>query len=82
MILAFLILFLLHNFLTHPLLARGKKVWVYVAVTLVLLGAFVAFVLLGHTGPGPEMPPPGPRSAACRIARWWTNAGILPKTCT
>lgn len=58
MILAFLALLLLHNFLAVPFLVRKKKPWAYAAVTLALLGGFVAYVLLTHGGPGPEMPPP------------------------
>lgn len=70
MIIAFLVLLLLHNFLAVPFLVRKRKPWLYAAVTLVLLGGFVAFVLLSHGGHGPEMrpsmppegvfPPPGP----------------------
>ena len=58
MILAFLALLLLHNFLAVPFLVRKKKLWAYAAVTLALLGGFVAYVLLTHGGPGPGMPPP------------------------
>ena len=58
MILAFLALLLLHNFLAVPFLVRKKKPWAYAAVTLALLGGFVAYVLLTHGGPGPGMPPP------------------------
>ena len=60
MILAFLVLLLLHNFLAVPLLVRKKKPWAYVAAVFVLLGAFVAYVLLSHGGPGPGMRPPMP----------------------
>ncbi len=60
MILAFLALLLLHNFLAVPFLVRKKKPWAYAAVTLALLGGFVAYVLLAHGGPGPGMPPPMP----------------------
>ena len=58
MILAFLALLLLHNFLAVPFLVRKKKPWAYATVTLALLGGFVAYVLLTHGGPGPGMPPP------------------------
>ena len=60
MTLAFLALLLLHNFLAVPFLVRKKKPWAYAAVTLALLGGFVAYVLLTHGGPGPGMPPPMP----------------------
>lgn len=60
MIIAFLVLLLLHNFLAVPFLVRKRKPWLYAAVTLVLLGGFVAFVLLSHGGHGPEMRPPMP----------------------
>ncbi len=60
MILAFLALLLLHNFLAVPFLVRKKKPWAYAVVTLALLGGFVAYVLLARGGPGPGMPPPMP----------------------
>lgn len=60
MIIALLVLLLLHNFLAVPFLVRKRKPWLYAAVTLVLLGSFVAFVLLSHGGHGPEMRPPMP----------------------
>ncbi len=60
MIIAFLLLLLLHTFLAAPWLVRKNKPRVYAAVTIVLLAAFVAYVLLAHGGPGPEMPPPAP----------------------
>ena len=60
MIIAFLALLLLHNFLAVPFLVRKKKPWAYTAVTLALLGGFVAYVLLARGGPGPGMPPPMP----------------------
>jgi len=58
MIFAFLVLLLLHNFLAVPFLVRKKKPWAYAAVTLALLGGFIAYALLSHSGPGPGMPPP------------------------
>ena len=64
MIVAFLLLLLLHNFLALPLLIRKKKPWAYAAVTLVLLAAFVAYVLLGQAGPEPGMRPPEPPDGA------------------
>lgn len=64
MIVAFLLLLLLHGFLALPLLVRKRKPWAYAAVTLVLLAAFVAYVLLGHQTPGPEMRPPMPPDGA------------------
>ena len=64
MIVAFLFLLLLHNFLALPLLIRKKKPWAYAAVTLVLLAAFVVYVLQGHVGPEPGMPPPEPPDGA------------------
>ena len=64
MILAFLVLLLLHNFLAVPFLVRKKKPWAYAAVTLALLGGFVAYVLLTHAGRGPEMRPPMPPEGA------------------
>lgn len=60
MIIAFLALLLLHNFLAVPFLVRKRKPWLYASVTLVLLGGFVVFVLLSHDSHGPEMRPPVP----------------------
>ena len=60
MIVAFLVLLLLHNFLAVPLLVRKKKPWAYASALLALLAAFAAYVLLLHPGPGPEMRPPMP----------------------
>lgn len=64
MIIAFLALLLLHNVLAVPFLVRKKKPWAYAAVTLALLGGFVAYVLLTHAGRGPEMRPPMPPEGA------------------
>ena len=58
MILAFLALLLLHNFLAVPFLVRKKKPWAYAVVTLALLSGFVAYVLLAHSSHAPGMPPP------------------------
>lgn len=58
MILAFLALLLLHNFLAVPFLVRKKKPWAYAVVTLALLSGFVAYVLLAHSSHDPGMPPP------------------------
>lgn len=60
MILAFLALLLLHNFLAVPFLVRKKKPWAYAVVTLALLSGFVAYVLLAHSSHGPGMPPMAP----------------------
>ena len=59
MIVAFLLLLLLHNFLAVPLLVRWKKPWAYVAAALMLLAAFAAYVLLLSGIPGGP-PPDGP----------------------
>lgn len=60
MIIALLVLLLLHTFLAAPWLVRKNRPWVYAVVTLLLLAAFVMYVLLNHGRPGPEMLPPEP----------------------
>lgn len=55
-ILPFVVLFLVHHFLLAPLLRRKR--WLYVILTVLLLGAFAGWCFIGKQRPGP--PPGGP----------------------
>ncbi|MCR5325998.1 MAG: histidine kinase [Bacteroidales bacterium] len=56
----YLLLFAFHNYLIAPLLIYKKQVWGYIALTVLLFGAFVAYVFLLRDNPGPGMAPPEP----------------------
>ncbi len=60
MMLPFLALFLIHNYLIAPVLVRKRKVPLYLALTAVLLVLFSFFTVLGHQSFPPE-DHPGPR---------------------